>query len=130
VRRTMELPTVTIVYGDDAMRASLRFLLEVEGWDVCEFNSPATFPEAFCPQCLVLEQDLPGMAGLDLVEELRRHGKTLPVVLTTQLRDAGFLARATAVEANVVDSMSPAEVIRALRAVLAEPVPPSQQPTD
>jgi FixJ family two-component response regulator len=125
----MELSTVTIVYSDDAMRASLRFLLEVEGWDVCEFDSPATFLETFCPQCLVLEQDLPGIAGLDLVEKLRRRGKTLPVVLTTQLRDPAFLARATAVEANVVDSLSPTDVIGALRA-LAEPVPPSQLSTD
>jgi FixJ family two-component response regulator len=101
----------------------MRFLLEVEGWDVCDFKSPVEFLENLSPGCLVLEQDLPGMTGLDLVERLRSHGMTLPVVLTTARQDAGFVARATAAGANAVDPLSPEDVIEAISATLAAPFP-------
>jgi two-component system, LuxR family, response regulator FixJ len=119
VRLIIEFPTVIIIYSDDATRASMRFLLEVEGWEVCDFKSPAELPENPSPGCLVLEQDLPGMAGLELVEELRNRGMTLPVVFTTAQQDAGFLARATAAGANTVDSLSPTDVIGAISATIA-----------
>lgn len=103
MRLSMEFQTVSIIYSDVATRASMRFLLEVEGWVVRDFKSPAEFLENPSPGCLVLEQDLPGMAGLEFVEELRRRGVTLPVVLTTKRNDASFLDRATAVGANAVE---------------------------
>jgi two-component system response regulator FixJ len=130
VRLIMEFPTIIIIYSDDATRASMRFLLEVEGWDVYEFNSPASFLEKINSGCLVLEQNLPGMTGLDLVEELRSRGMTLPVVITTERNDANFLARATAVGANAVDPLSPIDVIGAVSATLAACVPCQSLQTD
>jgi two-component system, LuxR family, response regulator FixJ len=119
VRLSMKFPIVIIIYSDDARRASMRFLLEVEGWEVRDFKSPAEFLENPSPGCLVLEQDLPGMAGLELVEELRNRGMVLPVVLTTAQQDADFLARAMAAGANPVDSLSPTDVIGAISATIA-----------
>ena len=119
VRLSMKFPIVVIIYSDDATRASMRFLLEVEGWEVCDFKSPEEFLENPHPGCLVLEQDLPGLAGLELVEELRNRGITLPVVLISAQQDERFLARATAAGANTVDPFSPIDVIGAIRATIA-----------
>jgi two-component system, LuxR family, response regulator FixJ len=126
-RPTMERPRVTIIYRDDATRASMRFLLEVEGWEVCDFKSPAAFLENPNPRCLVLDQDLPGMTGLALAEELRSRGISLRVVLITERYDTGFLDRAKAANATAVDAFSPADVIEAIRAIIATPLPPPLQ---
>jgi two-component system response regulator FixJ len=77
---------VAVVDDDDAVRDSLRFLLETAGFSVATFGSAAQFlNEAQLGEfaCLVVDQHMPGQTGLQLINSLRREGTRLPVALIT-----------------------------------------------
>lgn len=78
--------TVAVVDDDDAVRDSLRFLLETAGFSVATFGSAAQFlDEAKISElaCLVVDQHMPDQTGLQLVNSLRRRGTKLRVALMT-----------------------------------------------
>lgn len=75
---------VVVVDGDGAVRESLTFLLETAGYAVKTHASGPECLATFRPDttlCLVVDQLLPGMTGLELLEELRRRGARSPAVL-------------------------------------------------
>lgn len=77
---------VAVVDDDDAVRDSLRFLLETAGFSVATFGSAAEFlHEAKLSElaCLVVDQHMPRQTGLQLVDRLRRQGTKLPIALMT-----------------------------------------------
>jgi two-component system response regulator FixJ len=77
---------VAVVDDDDAVRDSLRFLLEIAGHAVATYASGAQFLlEAPIDEltCLVVDQHMPDQTGLQLVSRLRAQGVTLPVALIT-----------------------------------------------
>ena len=92
---------VAVVDDDDAVRDSLRFLLEIAGYSVASYGSAAQFlHEAPIGElvCLVVDQHMPDQTGLQLVARLRAQGVTLPVALITgspsaDLRPAGARTR-------------------------------------
>ena len=79
-------PLVVVVDDDAAVRGSLKFALEIEGFCV------RTYPKgddllgdvrrADCA-CFIIDQKLPGMNGLDVVAELRKGHIAAPVILIT-----------------------------------------------
>jgi two-component system response regulator FixJ len=90
--------TVAVVDDDDAVRDSLRFLLEAAGFVVATFGSAAQFlNEASFGDlsCLVVDQHMPGQTGLQLVNSLRSQGATLPVALITGSPSADLLRQAS-----------------------------------
>ncbi len=77
---------VAVVDDDDAVRDSLRFLLEIACHAVATYASAAQFLlDAPVDQlsCLVVDQHMPDQTGLQLVSRLRSQGITLPVALIT-----------------------------------------------
>jgi two-component system, LuxR family, response regulator FixJ len=77
---------VAVVDDDDAVRDSLRFLLEIAGHAVATYASAVQFLlEAPIDEltCLVVDQHMPDQTGLQLVSRLRAQGVTLPVALIT-----------------------------------------------
>ena len=82
----MTEPKVHIVDDDDAMRDSLKWLLESRGLEVELYSSGeaflAAFNSGFCG-CLVLDVRMPGMNGMDLYEQLKARNSTLPVIFIT-----------------------------------------------
>jgi len=82
----MTEPRVHIVDDDEAMRDSLKWLLESRGLKVELYPSAEAFLRAFnngfCG-CLVLDVRMPGMNGLDLYEQLQARASTLPVIFIT-----------------------------------------------
>jgi two-component system response regulator FixJ len=77
---------IAVVDDDEAVRESLRFLLETAGFRVETFASAAQFLQLAAHQtlsCLLLDQHMPQLTGLDLLRELRRRGEWLPVALMT-----------------------------------------------
>ena len=77
---------VAVVDDDDAVRDSLRFLLEIAGHAVATYGSAAQFlHEAPIGElvCLVVDQHMPDQTGLQLVAHLRAEGVSLPVALIT-----------------------------------------------
>ncbi|PVE23755.1 response regulator [Microvirga sp. KLBC 81] len=77
---------VLVVDDDAAVRESLRFALELEGLDVRVYESSTdlltepTLPEC---GCLVVDYNMPGMNGVELVAKLREHHCNYPVILVT-----------------------------------------------
>src|SRR5690606_21025658 len=67
--------TVFIVDDDEAVRDSLRWLLEANGYRVRSFSGAEEFLHAYEPEQVgVLSADvrMPGMSGLELQEELNQ----------------------------------------------------------
>jgi len=79
-------PSVYIVDDDEAVRASLRFLIRSVGLPALAYASAVEFLAAYDrrdPGCLLLDVRMPGMSGLELQQELNRRGATIPVVFIT-----------------------------------------------
>ncbi len=100
----MTQATILIIDDDPAVRNSLKFALEVEGFAVRAYPTGAELlREAELPDngCLVVDYKLPEMNGLDLLSELRRRNIDLPAILITThpnpaVRDRAALAGVTA----------------------------------
>jgi len=77
---------VGVVDDDEAVRDSLGFLLETAGLNVVTYSSAAQFlSEASLDDlaCLVVDQHMPELTGLQLIARLRGQGVTLPITLIT-----------------------------------------------
>ena len=77
---------VYIVDDDEAMRDSLLWLLESQGFAVTAFASAEDFLAACRDDmagCIVLDVRMPGMSGLELYEKLSARQCTLPVIFIT-----------------------------------------------
>lgn len=77
---------VMIIDDDASVRDSLQFLFEIAGFSSAAYASArdclASFPREDAA-CLVVDQHMPDLTGLELVAELRRRGVRLPAVLVT-----------------------------------------------
>jgi FixJ family two-component response regulator len=98
-------PTVLIVDDDPAVLGSLKFSLEIEGYSVDVFTGPDEFLVAAPPSeaCLLIDQNLPGMTGLDLLDEVRRRGANPAAVLITSHPSPAILRRAAAAGVPIVE---------------------------
>ncbi len=77
---------VYIVDDDEAVRDSLRWLLEANGYQVVAFDSAEKFLENYNPNIisvLIADVRMPGMSGLELQETLVARKATIPVVFIT-----------------------------------------------
>ncbi|HLU03392.1 MAG TPA: response regulator transcription factor [Advenella sp.] len=77
---------VYIVDDDEAVRDSLRWLLEANGYQVVAFDSAEKFLESYNPNVisvLIADVRMPGMSGLELQETLVARKATIPVVFIT-----------------------------------------------
>lgn len=93
---------IFIVDDDHATGDLLRLLLECEGFAVRDFASGRRFLDAVRPadgDCLILDVDMPGMNGFDVLKELRQRGDMLPVIFITARPDPATCSRARAVGA-------------------------------
>jgi FixJ family two-component response regulator len=79
-------PTVFIVDDEEALRTSLRILLESIGIRVMTFDSAREFlvdDSMLQPGCLLLDIRMPGMSGIELQHQLNMQGAIIPVVFIT-----------------------------------------------
>jgi FixJ family two-component response regulator len=97
---------VIVVDDDAAVRNSLKFSLEVEGFTVRAF---ADGGDLLCEAdladccCLVIDQNMPRMSGLDVVAKLRNRDFLAPVILITGHPNAAVLKRATSADILIVE---------------------------
>jgi FixJ family two-component response regulator len=97
-------PLVVIVDDEDAVRASLDSLFRSIGLRTLMFAAPAELLEGPVPDgpgCIILDVRLPGISGLDVQDELARHGIALPIVFMTGHGDIPMSVRA--MKAGAVD---------------------------
>lgn len=78
--------TVYIVDDDEAVRDSLRWLLEANGYRVRAFSSAESFLDEYDAGLLgvlIADVRMPGMSGLELQEQLLARNAPLPIVFIT-----------------------------------------------
>lgn len=77
---------IYIVDDDEAVRDSLRWLLEANGYAVRSFAGAEEFLDAYNPDqtaVLIADVRMPGMSGLELQETLIARKAPLPIVFIT-----------------------------------------------
>lgn len=87
---------VHVVDDDEAVRDSLRFLLELEGLPVRTYPAAAALLEAELPDagCIVSDFRMPGIDGLQLLDALHTRGVRLPLVMMTAHGEVPIAVRA------------------------------------
>ena len=82
---TADTRTICIVEDDEAVRASPRLLLETAGYRVVDFASAEAFLAArdVDANLLVLDLNMRGLTGLELLELLRARGCHIPAIVAT-----------------------------------------------
>jgi len=96
-RSTIHRPLVAVVDDDESVRDSLPDLLREFGFDARVFPSAEEFLVSDSlgqTKCLVLDIAMPGMTGLDLQQELKARGHTIPIVFITAQKDETVRKRA------------------------------------
>ena len=124
------IAVVGVVDDDPAVRNSLKFSLEIEGFavgvyakaeDLLEEDDLSRF------RCLVVDQHMPGLSGLDLVTKLRERQVTVPVILITTHPSKALVARARDAHVPIVEKPllgnALLDGIRGLVATQARPEP-------
>ena len=77
---------IFVVEDDEAVRASTKALLEAQGFLVRDFVDAEAFLQATEGRdgdCIVLDHNLLGMSGLDLIALLRARGVTTPAIIVS-----------------------------------------------
>jgi two-component system response regulator FixJ len=93
---------VAIVEDDAAVRDSLRFAMEADGYAVCLFETARDAIDSHSvmeADCLVIDHMLPDLDGLAMLRQLRRRGLACPAIIvaanpTTQCRQGAKRADA------------------------------------
>ena len=97
--------TVIHVIDDDAaMRDSLAFLLDVNGFKPQVYESADAFLKGTSldvAKCIVSDIRMPGMTGVELVRKLKGDGSACPVILITGHGDVALAVEA--MKAGAVD---------------------------
>jgi len=80
---------VFVVDDDGAVRAAISLLVRSCGWEAVPCASAEEFLECYSPaqgQCLVLDQRMPGLTGVQLQHELLARGDHIPIIMVTAHR--------------------------------------------
>jgi FixJ family two-component response regulator len=107
---------VSVVDDDESVRESLPDMLRKFGFASHVFSSAEDFlASEYLDQtgCLLLDIAMPGMAGPDLQQELRRRRVAIPIVFITAHCDATVLPRL--IQDGAVDCLSKPFSLTALR---------------
>jgi FixJ family two-component response regulator len=91
---------IVLVLDDDAaVRDSLKFSLEIEGFVVRTYSSAEDMLNdelLLVANCLIVDYHMPEMTGLEVVARLRDRRSSMPAILVTGRSDANIRGRAAA----------------------------------
>jgi two-component system, LuxR family, response regulator FixJ len=96
--------TVVIVDDDPAVCNSLKFSLEIEGFAVRLYESGTELLNKLptC-SCLVVDENMPGITGLDLIAMLRDRNITAAAILITWHPNTALARRAARINVPIVE---------------------------
>jgi two-component system response regulator FixJ len=119
--RTARPGPVAVVDDDAAVRESLRFLLEAAGFSVTLFASAQAFlaaPDQPAPACILLDQHMPAMTGIEMLRQLPDASRTIPVALMTGSPSDELARQAVSLGATLVlaKPLIEAELLRFIEA--------------
>ena len=95
----MDNPTPSVVHvvdDDEAVRDSMRALLESYGIEVRAYASASEFLVVSPAQrkgCVLLDLHMPGISGLELLELLQPHRSRIPIIAITGRGDSAISER-------------------------------------
>jgi two-component system CheB/CheR fusion protein len=93
-------PVIFVVDDDAQVRVALRSVLEEHGWTVEDYAGSNPFLAAFGAgrpgryACLLVDAAMPDINGLELLEQLKATGHSLPVIVITGQGDVAMAVRA------------------------------------
>ena len=88
---------IHVIDDDAAMRDSLAFLLDVNGFKPLVYDSASAFlaqSRIDASSCVVSDIRMPGMNGIELVRKLKSDGYACPVILVTGHGDVALAVEA------------------------------------
>ena len=121
-------PTIRIVLADDhaVVRVGLRMVLNGEpGFEVVaeagNTEDAARYVRGHRPDVLVLDLNMPGQSGLDLIPRLRQEAPDTNIVVLTMQRDPAFARQALSSGAlgYVIKDAADTELVQAVRCAAA-----------
>jgi two-component system response regulator FixJ len=95
---------ILVIEDDQAVRDSLKLLLDGEGYTVKTYASARSFLDAFEQTengCILVDVQMPEMNGLDLLATLNERGVFMPVIVMSGFPDAEI--QITAMQRGAVD---------------------------
>lgn len=114
---------IHVIDDDAAMRDSLAFLLDVNGYKSQVYETADAFLAgggAGTLSCVISDIRMPGMSGIELVRKLKRQGKSSAVILITGHGDVALAVEA--MKAGAADFIEKpfddAALLAAIRAAL------------
>ena len=91
-----DVPTIAVIDDDESVRRALRRFIDLLGYNVETFATAEEFLESFLVpdsqaeahaaeafRCVILDQHLPGMSGLELQKRLKAQGRDVAIVFIT-----------------------------------------------
>ena len=90
-------PTIFVVDDEPAVRTSIWMMLERTGYSIKLFDSGQAFLDQFETThagCLISDVRMPGMDGMQLLDQLKSLGANLPIVLLSAHGDIAMAVRA------------------------------------
>ncbi len=118
-----ETPRVVIVDDDAAVCEALVFALELEGFAAVSFSSGEALLRSTLPAvgaCLVIDERLTGISGLDTLRRLRNRRIMLPALLMTSHPGRELRAAAKAAGVPILEKPLLGDVLsNAIRNALA-----------
>lgn len=117
---------MAIVDDDPHVLSALRFAFEIEGYEVKVYTAAEGLLAAppASAACIIMDENLPGVSGVEAALLLRARGLNTPVILITtcpsrRLRERADKARAEIVEKPLVSDALARRVKHALRGAMS-----------
>jgi two-component system response regulator FixJ len=108
---------IAVIDDDDDVNDVLGGLLETMGYEVATYRSGVDFladPQKERLSCLIVDQNMPQMTGLDMIAQLSERGINIPALLITGTHDQEIERRAASLGVMTVleKPMSHHELLR------------------
>lgn len=126
---TSAKPVVHIVDSDQAVCEGIQVLLRGMAYSVCVYPDAEAFLAGLpvdAKGCLIVEVNLPGISGLELLEQLHERDIHLPVIMLASFSDVPMAVRA--MRSGAMDFIDKPFVDRILRARVRQALASAQVP--
>jgi two-component system, chemotaxis family, CheB/CheR fusion protein len=102
--RDAVLQTIFVIDDDNILRSAVQDVFRLRAQDVELYPSSESFLESYNRDrrgCLIVDNRLPGMTGVELLEQLKAEGSSLPSIMITAHGDVPTAVRA--LKAGAID---------------------------